>query len=103
MALDTIDKVLEAEKQADSAEKDAAVEADRIVAKAEDDAIGLRNDLSKKAKSEADTAINDARKKADELIKKAEEEAEQTVSDLRRETASKEEKAIKLILDELTA
>ncbi len=103
MALDTIDKVLEAEKQADSAEKDAVVEADRIVAKAEDDAIGLKEDLSKQARAEADEAINGARKKADELIKQAEAEAEKTVSELRADTASKEEKAIKLIIDELTA
>ncbi|MBO6113233.1 MAG: hypothetical protein J6P45_09335 [Lachnospiraceae bacterium] len=102
LALDTIDKVLKAEQEADGAEKNAIVEADRIVAKAEDDAIGLKSDLSRKAKSEADEAVRQAKDKADGLLSKAKEETGESVQKLRAETASKEEAAIKLILDSLT-
>ena len=101
LALDTIDKVLKAEQDADSAEKNAVVEADRIVAKAEDDAIGLKSDLSKKSRQEADDAVKSAQDKADALLQGAKEEAEKSVEKLRADTASKEEEAIKLILNDL--
>ena len=83
MAFDTIDRVLQAERNADEAEKNAAVESDGIVAKAENEAMDLKDELEKKSKE------------------KAKQEADALINDLKSSVSSKEGTAVKLILDEI--
>ncbi len=102
MALDTIDKVREAELAADQAEKDASVEADRIVAKAEDDAIALKSSLSRESREKAEKAVSEAQTKGDALLADAKLEAEKSIAQLRSSVAAKEDDAVKVILEDLT-
>lgn len=102
MALDTIDKVRDAELNAEKAEKAAAEEADRIVAKAGDDAAVLKNTRTKEARSRADALVSDASRRGDALMADAALEAGKSVEELRSCVIPKEDAAIKLILDDLT-
>ena len=103
MAMDTIEKIREAELASDSAEKNAVVEADRIMAEAEDAAAALKTDLTKEAKAKADGLLKDASAKSESILSEAEEAARTEVSALRASVEANKEGAIKLILDDLTA
>lgn len=102
MALDTIDKVRDAELNAEKAERAAADEADRIVAKAGDDASALKDTRIKEAHSKADSLVSDASRRGDALMADATLEAGKNVEALRSSVVSKEDAALKLILDDLT-
>ena len=98
MTMDTIEKIREAELASDSAEKEAVVEADRIVAEAEDAAASLKVNLTKEAKAKAEALMQEAKAaKADLKAAKAEAKA------LRSDVGAKKDAAVKLILDDLTA
>ena len=101
--MDTIEKIREAELASDTAEKNAVVEADRIVAEAEDAAAALKVNLTKEAKAKAEALLQDARAKSDSILSDARAEAESEAKALRSETEGKKDKAIRLILDDLTA
>ena len=103
MAMDTIEKIREAELASDSAEKEAVVEADRIVAEAEDAAASLKVNLTKEAKAKADALMQEAKAKSDGILKDAEASAKADAEALRSDTGAKKDAAIKLILDDLTA
>ena len=103
MAMDTIEKIREAELASDNAEKDAIVEADRIVAEAEDAAATLKVNLTKDAKAKAEALLQDAKSKSDTILAGAKAEAVDEAKALRSDVANKKEEAIKLILDDLTA
>ena len=103
MAMDTIERIREAELAAESAEKDAVVEADRIVAEAEDKAAGLKVNLTKEAKAKADSLLQDARAKSESILSDAKAEAESEAKALRNDVGAKKDTAIKLILEDLTA
>ena len=103
MAMDTIEKIREAELASDNAEKDAIVEADRIVAEAEDAAATLKVNLTKDAKAKAEALLQDAKSKSDTILAGAKAEAVDEAKVLRSDVANKKEEAIKLILDDLTA
>ncbi len=103
MAMDTIEKIREAERASENAEKDAVVEADRIVAEAEDQASGLKVDLTKEAKAKAEALISEAKAKSEDILSKARAEAEDETKALRSEVGAKKDAAVKLILDDLTA
>ncbi|MBQ8956544.1 MAG: hypothetical protein IJ075_06215 [Lachnospiraceae bacterium] len=101
--MDTIEKIREAELASEDAEKNAVVEADRIVAEAEDAAASLKVNLTKDAKAKADALLQDARTKSDSILSDAQAEAESEAKALRSDVSAKKGKAIKLILDDLTA
>ena len=101
LAFDTIDRVLQAERSADEAEKKAAVESDGIVAKAENEAMDLKDELEKKSKEKAKQEIDAAKAEADEVLTRAKQEADALINDLKSSVSSKEEAAVKLILDEI--
>ena len=101
--MDTIEKIREAEKASDSAEKDAVIEADRIVAEAEDKAATLKVNLTKEAKEKAEALLNDAKAKSDSILSEAKAESENEAKALRSDIGAKKDEAIKLILDDLTA
>lgn len=101
MAFDTIDRVLQAERSADEAEKKAAVESDGIVAKAENEAMDLKDELEKKSKEKAKQETDAAKAEADEVLTRAKQEADALINDLKSSVSSKEEAAVKLILDEI--
>ena len=103
MAMDTIKKIREAELASDNAEKDAVVEADRIVAEAEDAAATLKVNLTKEAKAKADALLQEAGAKSEDILAAAEKEAESEAKALRDSISAKKEAAVKLILDDLTA
>lgn len=103
MAMDTIEKIREAELASDNAEKDAVVEADRIVAEAEDAAASLKVNLTKEAKAKADALLQDAGKKSEEILDAAKKEAESEAGALRNSISAKKDAAVQLILDDLTA
>ena len=103
MAMDTIEKIREAELASDNAEKDAIVEADRIVAEAEDVAATLKVNLTKDAKAKAEALFQDAKSKSDTILAGAKAEAVDEAKAVRSDVANKKEEAIKLILDDLTA
>lgn len=103
MAMDTIEKIREAELASDNAEKDAIVEADRIVAEAEDAAATLKVNLTKDAKAKAEALLQDAKSKSDTILAGAKAEAVDEAKALRSDVANKKDEAIKLILDDLTA
>ena len=101
MASDTIDKVREAERNAEEAEKTAVAEADRIVAKAGDDAVKIKTDLTCKAKEKADAMFKEASSRGDSLMADATLEADKDVEALRSSVSAKEGDAIKFILNDL--
>ena len=101
LAFDTIDRVLQAERSADEAEKKAAVESDGIVAKAENEAMDLKDELEKKSKEKAKQETDAAKAEADEVLTRAKQEADALINDLKSSVSSKEEAAVKLILDEI--
>ncbi|MBQ7464762.1 MAG: hypothetical protein IJS86_07870 [Lachnospiraceae bacterium] len=101
LAFDTIDRVLQAERNADEAEKNAAVESDGIVAKAENEAMDLKDELEKKSKEKAKQEIDAAKAEADEVLTRAKQEADALINDLKSSVSSKEGTAVKLILDEI--
>ena len=101
LAFDTIDRVLKAEREADEAEKNAAVESDSIVAKAENDALDLRGDLEGKSKEKAKQEIDAAKAEADQVLSRAKQEADTLINELKGSISSKESAAVKLILDEI--
>ena len=101
LAFDTIDRVLQAERSADEAEKNAAVESDGIVAKAENEAMDLKDELEKKSKEKAKQEIDAAKAEADEVLTRAKQEADALINDLKSSVSSKEGTAVKLILDEI--
>ena len=74
--MDTIEKIREAELASDSAEKEAVVEADRIVAEAEDAASSLKVNLTKEAKAKADALLQEAKAKSDSILADAASSAE---------------------------
>ena len=102
MTSDTIDKVREAELAADKAEKDAQVQADQIVAGAENEAATLRADLVKTSREAAESAGKKAQEKTDGLLEEARKEAEKSIEELRSSVASGREKAVKAIIEDLT-
>ncbi len=101
LAFDTIDRVLQAERNADEAEKNAAVESDGIVAKAENEAMDLKDELEKKSKEKAKQEVDAAKAEADEVLNRAKQEADALISDLKSSVSAKEGAAVKLILDEI--
>lgn len=101
MALDTIDKVREAERNAENAEKAAGTEADRIVAKAGDDAAEIKVDLTRKSREKAEAMLKEASEKGDSLMADATLEAGKAVETLCSSVSAKEEDAIKFILNDL--
>lgn len=101
LAFDTIDRVLQAERSADEAEKKAAVESDGIVAKAENEAMDLKDEFEKKSKEKAKQETDAAKAEADEVLTRAKQEADALINDLKSSVSSKEEAAVKLILDEI--
>lgn len=101
MALDSIDKVREAEKSAEEAEKAAGTEAERIVAKAVDDAAEIKVELTRKSREKVDAMLKDACEKGDSLMADATLEAGKAVEILRSSVSTKEEDAIKFILNAL--
>ena len=101
LAFDTIDKVLKAEREADEAEKNAVIESDSIVAKAENEALDLKGDLEGKSKEKAKQEIDAAKAEADEVLTRAKQEADALINDLKSSVSSKEGTAVKLILDEI--
>ena len=101
--MDTIERIREAELASDNAEKNAVVEADRIVAEAEDAAAALKVNLTKEAKAKADALLQEAGTKSEDILSAAEKEAENEAKALRDSIPAKKETAIKLILDDLTA
>lgn len=101
LAFDTIDRVMTAEREADEAEKNAAVESDSIVAKAENEALDLRGDLESKSKEKAKQEIDAAKAEADGVLSKAKAEADALIGELKSSVSSKEGAAVKLILDEI--
>ena len=101
LAFDTIDRVLKAEREADEAEKNASVESDSIVAKAENDALDLRGDLEGKSKEKAKQEIDAAKAEADQVLSRAKQEADTLINELKGSISSKESAAVKLILDEI--
>jgi len=103
LAMDSIEKIREAELASDNAEKQAVVEADRIVAEAEDKAASLKVSLTKDAKARAEALIADAKAKSDSVLSAAEAEAAEEAAGLRKGVEAKKESAVKLILDDLTA
>lgn len=103
MAMDTIEKIREAELASDNAEKNAVIEADRIVAEAEDAAASLKVDLTKEARAKADALLQEAKTKSDSILSEARTEADSEAKALRSDVAAKKDEAIKLILDDLTA
>ena len=103
MAMDTIEKIREAELASDAAEKNAVVEADRILAEAEDAAAALKSDLTREAKAKAEGMLKEASDKSDAILGKAEEDARSGASALRSAVEAKKQDAVKLILDDLTA
>ena len=103
MAMDTIEKIREAELASDNAEKNAVVEADRIVAEAEDAAASLKVDLTKEARAKADALLQEAKTKSDSILSEARTEADSEAKALRSDVAARKDEAIKLILDDLTA
>ena len=103
MTMDSIEKIREAELASDSAEKEAVVEADRIVAEAEDAAASLKVNLTKEAHAKADALMQEAKAKSDSILKDAGSSAEAEAKALRSEVGAKKDAAIKLILDDLTA
>ncbi len=103
MTMDSIEKIREAELASDSAEKEAVVEADRIVAEAEDAAASLKVNLTKEAHAKADALVQEAEAKSDSILKDAASSAEAEAKALRSEVGAKKDAAIKLILDDLTA
>jgi len=102
LAMDTIEKIREAELASDSAEKEAVVEADRIVAEAEDAAASLKVNLTKESKAKADALMQDAKTKSDSILKEAETSAKADAEKLRSEVSTRKDTAIKLILEDLT-
>ncbi len=101
--MDTIERIREVELASDKAEKAAVVEADRIIAEAEDAAASLKVNLTKEAKAKADALVSDAQAKSDKILSDARTEADGEASSLRSETGAKKDAAIKLVLDDLTA
>lgn len=102
MALDTIDKVREAELSAEKAEKAAADEADGIVARAVEDAGALKAERTQESRKKADAAVSEASRHGDALMADATLEAGRSVEDLRSLVIPREDAAISLILDDLT-
>lgn len=102
MAMDTIEKIREAELASDSAEKEAVVEADRIVAEAEDAASSLKVNLTKEAKAKADALLQEAKAKSDSILADAASSAEAEAKALRSDVGARKDEAIRLILDDLT-
>ena len=103
MTMDTIEKIREAELASDSAEKEAVVEDDRIVAEAEDAAASLKVNLTKEAKAKAEALMQEAKAKSDGILSDAESSAKAEAKALRSDVGAKKDAAVKLILDDLTA
>jgi len=103
LAMDTIEKIREAELASDAAEKNAVVEADRILAEAEDAAAALKVDLTREAKAKADALLKEASAKSEAILSEAEAGARKDAEALRSSVEAKKDDAIKLILDDLTA
>lgn len=101
--MDTIEKIREAELASDAAEKNAVVEADRILAEAEDAAATLKVDLTREAKAKAEGLLKEASSKSEAILSDAEENAKKDAAALRSSVEAKKDEAVKLILDDLTA
>ena len=101
--MDTIEKIREAELASDAAEKNAVVEADRILAEAEDAAAALKVDLTREAKAKAEGLLKEASSKSEAILSEAEENAKKDAAALRSSVEAKKDEAVKLSLDDLTA
>lgn len=102
MASDTIDRVREAELNAEKSEKSSDAEAGRIVEQAGTDAVRLKTELTKESRGKSETLVSESRRRGDAMMADATLEAGKAVENLRSEISPKEEAAIKLILDDLT-
>ena len=103
LAMNTIEKIREAELASDEAEKKAVVDADNIVAHAEDEAGALKVNLTKQSKAKAEELIADAEKKSEQILNEAKEEASKESEQLRSSVEAKKAEAIDLILGDLTS
>lgn len=102
MATDTIEAIRNAEMQSDAAEKQAHLDAEEIVKKADSDAAELKISLTKEALAGAKSALEAAELEGAKLIEAAKSAAQEDTEKLRKNAATKEDEAIQLIIKSLS-
>lgn len=101
MALETIDAVRKAELAADQTEKEAAAQAEQIIAKARQQAKELVEQLTLSAREQATRDLQEARREGEALSAAAAAEVLGERKTLQESAKAKEPQAIAAILSEL--
>jgi hypothetical protein len=101
MAKETVQAVRQAELNAAQAEKDAIIQRDAMILKAQEDAKVIISTMTKEALNNAELNLKQAQIQGEELLKAAELKAEKEILLLKEMTKSKEQTAINLILSEV--
>lgn len=101
MAKETIEAIRQAELAAEQTEKDAAGQAEDIVAKAQQTAKDTIATLTQQAKSVAAQAAKQAGKQGEDMAAAALREAEQELTALRETAKEKTPGAVARVLSEL--
>lgn len=101
LAQETIDIIRQAEQQGDQMEKDAAIESDRLLQIAQEQAQKLFEDSTSESKIKAQAVLEVAKQQGDQIISEQLQLAEEEIAALSRTAATKEQEAIKLIISEL--
>lgn len=101
MAQETIEIIRQAELDAEKREKDATAEAERIVAKAHEDAKELIESLTRMARDQSALDLNEIDAQSESEISQTLHQAEQEVVGLREAVQKKEVQAVQMILSEL--
>lgn len=101
MAKETIDVIRQAEAAAEIVEKDAAKQAEAIVAEAKARGGQLRADLVKAAREAAARAEEEAKAQGGQMMQAAGAEEAKELEALENAVAEKQQKAVEVILAEL--
>ena len=102
MATDTIEAIRNAELQSDAAEKQAHLDAEEIVKKADAEAAELKVSMTTEAMAGAKSALEAAELEGSKLIESAKSAAQQDTETLRKNAAAKEDEAIQFIIKSLS-
>ncbi len=101
MAKETVQAVREAELKAVQLEKDAAINRDTILLKANEEAKELIASKTKEARVKAEQELGKSQQEGEKLLVSAKQRAEKEILLLKEMVKSKEQVAIDLVLSEV--
>lgn len=101
MALETVNKILDAEKCAKASELQAKADASRIIEEAKEKASLILEKAKREAKEKTMEIISEAEKKADEILLNAEKNAKEEARQVKESLSAKLSDASSFVINQI--